>query len=51
MKKAYKGECIILITKHAKSAAIAPVFEEILSAGVLEYIADTDSLIKYFKIT
>lgn len=44
MRKPYKGECIILTTKHAKGAAIFPVFEEILSAGVLEYTADTDSL-------
>ena len=40
----YKGACIILTTKHGKSAAIAPSFERILGAGILEYVLDTDRL-------
>jgi hypothetical protein len=40
----YKGCCIVLTTKHQKSIAIAPPFEKILGAGVIEYVADTDRL-------
>lgn len=40
----YFGECIILPTKHQKSNAIAPVFDNVLQAGVLEYVVDTDLL-------
>ncbi|MCE2716205.1 MAG: DUF6671 family protein [Pseudomonadota bacterium] len=38
----YKGDCIILTTKHAKSIAIAPAFYKNLGASILEYVADTD---------
>jgi len=40
----YFGCCIILPTKHQKSRAIAPIFDEVLQAGVLEYVVDTDLL-------
>lgn len=40
----YFGCCIILPTKHQKSNAIAPVFDTVLQAGVLEYVVDTDLL-------
>ena len=40
----YAGKCIVLTTKHAKSIAIAPPFEEILGAGVLEHVVNTDEL-------
>lgn len=40
----YAGACIVLTTKHHKSIGIALVFERILGAGVLEYVADTDML-------
>jgi hypothetical protein len=40
----YFGCCIILPTKHQKSNAIAPVFDEALQAGILEYVVDTDLL-------
>lgn len=40
----YFGGCIILPTKHQKSNAIAPVFDKVLQAGVLEYVVDTDLL-------
>lgn len=40
----YAGACVVLTTKHAKSIAIAPPFEKILGAGVLEYVVDTDKL-------
>ena len=43
-RSAYAGRCIVLITKHAKSIAIAPTFFEKLNAGVLEYVVDTDQL-------
>jgi len=33
----YKGSCIILTTKHAKSIAIAPPFLETLGASFIEY--------------
>jgi len=38
----YSGGHIILVTKHAKSIAIAPIFMEKLNACVLEYYIDTD---------
>ena len=41
---AYTGSRFILTTKHAKSIAIAPVFQEKLQATVLEYVVDTDQL-------
>jgi hypothetical protein len=44
MTSPYRGRCIILTTKHAKSIAIAPPFWEKLSVGVLEYPLDTDTL-------
>lgn len=40
----YKGSCIILTTKHAKSIAIAPPFLETLGASIIEYVVDTDKL-------
>ena len=40
----YFGCCVILPTKHQKSNAIAPVFDKVLQAGVLEYVVDTDLL-------
>lgn len=40
----YKGSCIILTTKHAKSIAIAPPFLERLGASIIEYVVDTDKL-------
>ena len=40
----YKGSCIILPTKHAKSIAISPPFFKTLGASVIEYIIDTDKL-------
>lgn len=36
--------CIVLATKHRKSIALAPAFEDVLAAGILEYIVDTDQL-------
>jgi len=44
MSQAYRGACIILPTKHAKSVAIAPPFLEKLGASMLEYLLDTDTL-------
>lgn len=44
MSGVYRGTCMILTTKHAKSIAIAPPFQEKLSAGILEYVVDTDQL-------
>ncbi len=38
----YAGSCIVLITKHAKSIAIAPVFLKKLKATVTECVKDTD---------
>lgn len=40
----YKGSCIMLTTKHAKSIAIAPPFWDHLGASVIEYLVDTDKL-------
>lgn len=40
----YFGSCIILPTKHQKSKVIAPIFDEVLQAAVLEYVVDTDLL-------
>lgn len=40
----YTGCCVILTTKHQKSIALSAPFEEILGAGMLEYIVDTDQL-------
>ncbi|GAB4162160.1 MAG: hypothetical protein Tsb006_0010 [Rickettsiaceae bacterium] len=40
----YTGCCVILTTKHQKSIALAPPFENILGAGMLEYVVDTDQL-------
>ncbi|MEI8294949.1 MAG: DUF6671 family protein [Alphaproteobacteria bacterium] len=40
----YFGCCIILPTKHQKSNALAPVFDKVLQAGILEYVVDTDLL-------
>lgn len=40
----YTNSCIVLTTKHAKSIAIAPPFEDKLGASVLEYVVDTDKL-------
>ena len=39
----YKGCCILLPTKHHKSVAIAPPFAQILEAGILEHLVDTDT--------
>ncbi len=43
-KSRYYRQCLVLVTKHAKSIAIAPVFSEKLGMGVIEYLADTDVL-------
>jgi hypothetical protein len=40
----YAGCCVVLTTKHQKSIALAPPFEKILGAGMLEYVVDTDQL-------
>lgn len=40
----YAGACVILTTKHQKAAAITPVFDKVLGAGILEYMSDTDKL-------
>jgi len=40
----YANSCILLTTKHAKSIAIAPAFQQNLRANVLEYFVDTDLL-------
>lgn len=40
----YAGCCVVLTTKHHKSVALAPPFETILGAGMLEYVVDTDQL-------
>lgn len=40
----YEGCCVVLPTKHQKSIALAPPFEQILGAGMLEYVVDTDRL-------
>lgn len=40
----YRGNEIILTTKHRKSQSIAPVFEDILRAKVIEKVLDTDIL-------
>jgi hypothetical protein len=42
VSSAYKRKCILLPTKHHKSVAIAPPFAQILGAGILEHIVDTD---------
>lgn len=44
MSGAYRGTCMILTTKHAKSIAVAPPFQEKLGAGILEYVVDTYQL-------
>lgn len=44
MSEAYSGTSIILTTKHAKSIAIAPPFQEKLQASVVEYVVNTDRL-------
>lgn len=44
MSGAYRGTCMILTTKHAKSIAVAPPFQEKLQAAVMEYVVDTDQL-------
>ena len=36
--------CIVLTTKHQKSVALHSPFENILKAGVLEYVVDTDQM-------
>lgn len=41
---AYKGECFVLTTKHAKSLAIYPPLWEKLGVSVIEYVVDTDKL-------
>lgn len=38
----YFGKCVVMTTKHAKSIAVAPGFQEILGAAVAEYLLDTD---------
>ncbi len=43
-RSAYAGKCVVLITKHAKSIAIAPPFFDKLNTGVLECVVDTDQL-------
>ena len=43
-KSDYAGSSIVLITKHAKSIAIAPFFLKKLKANVIECIKDTDQL-------
>ena len=43
-KSPYTGCHVLLPTKHHKSIALAPVFERILGAGMLEHILDTDQL-------
>jgi len=40
----YRGSCIVIPTKHAKSVAIAPPFRKWLEVGVLEWLVDTDTL-------
>ena len=40
----YRGDCIVIPTKHAKSVAIAPPFRKWLDVGVLEWLVDTDML-------
>ena len=40
----YTGACFVLTTKHHKSLAVAPAFERILKASVIEYVVDTDLL-------
>lgn len=40
----YTGKCVLMTTKHAKSIAVAPGFQEILGAAVAEYPIDTDAL-------
>lgn len=40
----YTGDTFLLITKHGKSAAVAPPFDQMLGAGVQEYRLDTDTL-------
>ena len=40
----YAGCRVVLTTKHKKSNAIAPIFEKILDASVLEYAFNTDAL-------
>lgn len=40
----YHDACILMTTKHAKSIAVAPAFQEILGATVAEYTLDTDQL-------
>jgi len=40
----YAGCCVLLTTKHQKLIALAPAFETILGAGMLEYVVDTDQL-------
>ncbi len=43
-KSLYKGSCIILTTKHAKSIAIAPPFLKRLGSSIIEYVVDTDKI-------
>jgi hypothetical protein len=43
-KSLYKNKEIILTTKHKKSDVIAPVFQEILGAKIIEVDLDTDQL-------
>lgn len=43
-KSLYYGSCFMLTTKHAKSIAIAPHFDNYLKASVIEYVVDTDTL-------
>jgi hypothetical protein len=40
----YAGNCVILTTKHSKSIAIAPPFQDKLEARILENVVDTDQL-------
>jgi len=40
----YNGSTIVLVTKHAKSHAIAPSFKDKLNAHVSEFVIDTDQL-------
>ena len=40
----YTGACVVMTTKHAKSVAVGPMFEQILGAAVVEYPLDTDAL-------
>ena len=44
MKSSYRGSCVVLTTKHAKSFAVAPPFRKWLQAEVVEWAVDTDTL-------